>query len=122
MTVDMQSDGGSARAPAAIGERRLRAGERIPRCSTAAPHDPVNSRTTSGLLSTAGDLVFGGTADGFFFAPDAETGEELWHKNIGGRVHAGLMAFAVDGRQHVAIAAGNPILAFALLQDFGSSP
>ena len=28
---------------------------------------PVDSRTTSGLLSTAGDLVFGGTADGFFF-------------------------------------------------------
>jgi len=65
---------------------------------------------------------FGGTADGFFFPLDAETGEKLWHKNIGGRVHAGPMAFAVDGRQHVAITAGNAILAFALLQDFGSSP
>ena len=75
---------------------------------------PVDLRTTSGLLSTAGDLVFGGTADGFFFALDAETGEELWHRNIGGRVHAGPMAFAVDGRQHVAIAAGNAIFAFAL--------
>ena len=75
---------------------------------------PVDPRTTSGLLSTAGDLVFGGTADGFFFALDAETGEELWHKNVGGRVHAAPMAFAVDGRQHVAIAAGNAIFAFAL--------
>ena len=75
---------------------------------------PVDPRTTSGLLSTAGDLVFGGTADGFFFALDAETGEELWHKNVGGRVHAGPMAFAVDGRQHVAIAAGNAIFAFTL--------
>ena len=75
---------------------------------------PVDPRTTSGLLSTAGDLVFGGTADGFFFALDARTGEELWHKNLGGRVHAAPMAFAVDGRQHVAIAAGNAIFAFAL--------
>ena len=65
-------------------------------------------------LSTVGDLVFGGTADGFFFALDAETGEELRHKNVGGRVHAAPTAFAVDGRQHVAIAAGNAIFAFAL--------
>ena len=75
---------------------------------------PVNPGSTSGLLSTAGDLVFGGTADGFFFALDALTGEELWHKNIGGRVHAGPMAYAVDGTQYVAIAAGNAIFSFAL--------
>ena len=75
---------------------------------------PVNPRTTSGLMSTAGDLVFGGTADGFFFALDALTGEELWHKNIGGRVHAAPMAYGVDGKQYVAIAAGNAIFSFAL--------
>ena len=75
---------------------------------------PVNSRTTSGLMSTAGDLVFGGTADGFFFALDALTGEELWHKNVGGRVHAGPMSYAVGGKQYVAIAAGNAIFSFAL--------
>ena len=75
---------------------------------------PVSSRTTSGLMSTAGDLVFGGTADGFFFALDALTGEELWHKNIGGRVHAAPMAYGVDGKQYVAIAAGNAVFSFAL--------
>ena len=75
---------------------------------------PVNPRSTSGLMSTAGDLVFGGTADGFFFALDAETGEELWHKTVGGRVHAGPMSYAVDGKQYVAIAAGNAIFSFAL--------
>ena len=75
---------------------------------------PVDSRTTSGLMSTAGALVFGGTADGFFFALDAESGDELWHKNIGGRVHAGPMGYAVDGKQHVAIAAGNAIFSFSL--------
>ena len=77
---------------------------------------PVDPRSTSGLLSTAGDLVFGGTADGSFFALDAFTGEELWYKNIGGRVHAGPMTYAVNGRQFVAIAAGNAIFSFALPQ------
>ena len=77
---------------------------------------PVNPRSTSGLMSTAGDLVFGGTFDGFFFALDAETGEELWHKSVGGRVHAAPMAYAVDGKQYVAIAAGNAIFSFALPQ------
>jgi len=75
---------------------------------------PVDSRTTSGLMSTAGDLVFGGTADGFFFALDALTGEELWYKNVGGRVHAGPISYAVDGKQHVAIAAGNAIFSFTM--------
>ena len=75
---------------------------------------PVDSRTTSGLMSTAGDLVFGGTADGFFFALDALGGQELWHRNLGGRVHASPMGYAVNGRQHVAIAAGNAIFSFAL--------
>ena len=75
---------------------------------------PVDSRTTAGLMSTAGDLVFGGTADGFFFALDGLDGQELWHRNLGGRVHASPMGYAVDGRQHVAIAAGNAIFSFAL--------
>ncbi|MEO2199219.1 MAG: PQQ-dependent dehydrogenase, methanol/ethanol family [bacterium] len=75
---------------------------------------PVNPRSTSGLMATAGDLVFGGTADGFFFALDAETGEELWHKSVGGRVHSAPMAYAVDGKQYVAIAAGNAVFSFAL--------
>ncbi len=75
---------------------------------------PVDPRTTSGLMSTAGDLVFGGSADGFFFALDALTGEELWHRNIGGRIHAAPMGYAVNGKQYVAIAAGNAIFSFAL--------
>ena len=75
---------------------------------------PVDPRTTSGLMSTAGDLVFGGSADGFFFALDGLTGEELWHRNIGGWVHAAPMGYAVNGKQYVAIAAGNAVFSFAL--------
>ena len=75
---------------------------------------PVQPRSTSGLLSTAGDLVFGGTSDGFVFALDAMTGEELWHMNVGGRVHAGPMSYAVGGKQYVTVAAGNAIFTFGL--------
>ena len=77
---------------------------------------PVQPRSTSGLLSTAGDLVFGGTADGFFFALDARTGEELWHIYVGGTVHAGPMSYAVDGKQYVTVAADNAIFTFGLGQ------
>ena len=75
---------------------------------------PIAPRSTSGLLATAGDLVFGGTVDGYFFALDAETGEELWHITVGARVHAAPITYAVDGRQFVSIAAGNVVFTFGL--------
>ena len=74
----------------------------------------VQPHSTSGLLSTAGDLVFGGTVNGFFFALDAHTGEELWHVNLGSKVHAGPISYAVDGKQYVTIAAGSVIFTFGL--------
>ena len=75
---------------------------------------PIAPRSTSGLLSTGGDLVFGGTVDGYFFALDAVSGEELWHVNVGSRVHSGPMTYAVGGRQYVSIAAGNVVFTFGL--------
>ena len=75
---------------------------------------PIAPRSTSGLLSTEGDLLFGGTVDGWFFALDAVSGEELWHINVGSRVHSGPMTYAVDGRQYVSIAAGNVVFTFGL--------
>ncbi len=75
---------------------------------------PVQPRSTSGILTTASDLVFGGTVDGYFFALDARNGDELWVMNVGGRIHAGPMTYATEGRQYVTIAAGNTIFAFGL--------
>ena len=77
----------------------------------------VQPQSTSGLLSTAGDLVFGGTVNGFFFALDAHTGEELWYVSLGSKVHAGPMSYAVDGQQYITIAAGNVIFTFTLKDD-----
>jgi alcohol dehydrogenase (cytochrome c) len=70
--------------------------------------------TWAGTLSTAGDLVFGGGREGYFLALDAETGDLLWKAAVGGQVNAGPMSYAVDGKQYIAIAAGNALFTFAL--------
>jgi alcohol dehydrogenase (cytochrome c) len=69
--------------------------------------------TWGGVLSTAGDVVFGG-ARGYFVALDARSGAELWKMPVGGQVNAGAMSYAVNGKQYVAIAAGQSLFAFAL--------
>ncbi len=65
-------------------------------------------------LSTAGQFVFGGTVDGYFFALDAETGRELWHIAVGARVHSAPITYAVNGEQFITIAAGNVVFTFGL--------
>ena len=77
----------------------------------------VQPWTWSGLLATAGDLVFGGSTDGYFYALDAVSGEELWHMTVGAQVRAAPISYAVDGKQYVAIAAGNVVYAFGLDDD-----
>jgi alcohol dehydrogenase (cytochrome c) len=74
----------------------------------------VEPKSTSGLLSTAGNLVFGGTVKGVFFALDAATGTELWRLDLGGRVHAAPITYLVDDEQYVTIAAGNALYTFGL--------
>jgi quinohemoprotein ethanol dehydrogenase len=59
-----------------------------------------------GTLTTAGKLVFQGTADGRFLAYDAKTGALLWQTPVGSGVVAGPATFEVDGEQYVAVAAG----------------
>ena len=74
----------------------------------------IQPRSTAGVLTTAGDLVFSGSVDGYFFALDALSGEELWHINVGRQVHAAPMSYAVNGQQYVTIAAGNVVYTFGL--------
>ena len=75
---------------------------------------PIKPRTRAGVLATAGDLVFSGSVDGYFYALDAVTGAELWHIGLGGPVHASPMTYAVDGRQYVTMTVGNVLYTFAL--------
>ncbi|MEP7139121.1 MAG: PQQ-binding-like beta-propeller repeat protein [Caldimonas sp.] len=69
--------------------------------------------TMGGLLSTAGGLVFGSDVE-TFFALDAATGAPVWQFHAGAEMPGGPVSYQIAGRQYVAIAAGNSILAFAL--------
>ncbi len=68
----------------------------------------------SGVMATAGQVVFAGTVTGNFIALDAETGEDLWHRALGGGVIAAPITYLVNGRQQVTIAAGQAIFTFGL--------
>ena len=74
----------------------------------------VQAKSMSGLLSTAGNLVFGGAPHGSFFALDATTGKKVWNLDLGGRVHAAPITYMVDGQQFVTIAAGTVLFTFGL--------
>lgn len=68
----------------------------------------------SGLMATAGGLLFYGDGRGAFVAADSTNGKLLWHFNAGLYWRAGPMTYSVDGVQHVAIAGGSSILSFSL--------
>jgi PQQ-dependent dehydrogenase (methanol/ethanol family) len=68
----------------------------------------------TGVLSTAGNLLFYGESGGSFAAADARTGKTLWHFNTSAVWKASPMTYTVHSKQYVAIAAGGNILAFTL--------
>ena len=59
-----------------------------------------------GTLTSAGNLVFEGTADGRFLAFNAKTGEQLWESPVGSGIVAAPATYEVDGTQYVSIAVG----------------
>ncbi|RVT43198.1 PQQ-binding-like beta-propeller repeat protein [Sphingobium algorifonticola] len=68
----------------------------------------------SGVLSTAGGLLFHGETAGGFAAVDAKTGKTLWTVPTNDAWRASPMTYMVKDRQYVAVAAGSNILSFAL--------
>jgi len=74
----------------------------------------ARAKTWSGVLATAGGLIFYGQPNGGFTAVDDRTGKTLWHFPTNVRMKASAMTFAVDGQQYVAVAAGPNILCFGL--------
>jgi quinohemoprotein ethanol dehydrogenase len=59
-----------------------------------------------GTLTSAGNLVFQGTADGRFIAYDAKSGEKLWEAPVGTGIVAAPITYEVDDVQYVSIAVG----------------
>lgn len=59
-----------------------------------------------GILSTAGNLVFEGTASGYFEAYRADTGEKVWSFAAQTGVMAGPVTYTANSEQYVAVLAG----------------
>lgn len=89
--------------------RALRAdsGERVWDFRTPSP-------LWTGVMATAGGLVFGGSNEGNFYALDASTGEPLWDFQTGGIIRSNPISFLVDGKQYVATSGGRAYYVFAL--------
>jgi PQQ-dependent dehydrogenase (methanol/ethanol family) len=79
--------------------------------------DPVNGKKVWGIkeqlsawggaLSTAGDVVFYGTMEGWLKAVDAKTGDVLWKFKTPSGIIGNPMTYAgPDGRQYVAVLSG----------------
>jgi PQQ-dependent dehydrogenase (methanol/ethanol family) len=94
-----------------------------PRAGTLTALDPTTNRIVwqkrmprpcgsgSGLLSTAGGLLFHGESDGNLVAYDLRNGDELWKFQTGAGADAPVATYEIDGQQYVAIlAGGNGIL------------
>ena len=60
----------------------------------------------SGVMTTAGGLVFFGTPEGEFIALDDETGEKLWSFQTGSGVVGQPITWEMDGEQYVSVASG----------------
>ncbi len=78
----------------------------------------------SGVLSTGGRLVFGGSGgwadrerqdmEGYFYALDADSGKELWRINLGGDMSSSAITYSVNGKQMVTMPSGGGIFTFSL--------
>jgi alcohol dehydrogenase (cytochrome c) len=68
----------------------------------------------TGVLSTAGGLVFTSDDRDRFMAIDAGNGRVLWDAHVGENIHASPMTYAIDGRQYVILPSFTKLMAFAL--------
>jgi alcohol dehydrogenase (cytochrome c) len=69
--------------------------------------------TMSGILTTAGRLLFAGDNAGNLIAFDPANGKILWHSRIG-QVSNAPETYMLDGHQYILAAAGDTLFAFTL--------
>ena len=75
---------------------------------------PAEGKRNTGVLATAGGVVFYGDPNGDFVAVDERDGKVLWHFPANGESKASPMTYAVGGKQFVALAVGPNIMCFGL--------
>jgi alcohol dehydrogenase (cytochrome c) len=73
--------------------------------------------STTGLLTTASGLLFGGDAEGNLLALDSRTGKLLWRYQMGSPLHGtSPTTYMIDGRQHILVPSGTTLTSWALPQ------
>ena len=70
--------------------------------------------SATGVVATAGGVVFASSNDGNLIALDSRTGKYLWHYYTGANIVASPISYAVGGKQYVTVAAQSAIFTFAL--------
>jgi len=68
--------------------------------------DPELFSVWSGVLATAGDVVFYGTLEGYLKAVDAKTGKELYKFKTPSGIIGNVMTYEHGGKQYVAVLSG----------------
>jgi alcohol dehydrogenase (cytochrome c) len=68
----------------------------------------------SGLLSTAGNLLFAGDPSNNLVALNATSGEPLWHANLGASITNAPITYELDGSQYVTVGAGDTLYSFVM--------
>jgi alcohol dehydrogenase (cytochrome c) len=76
-------------------------------------HELPGTGGATGMLTTAGGLLFAGDGAGNLVAFDASNGAPLWHARLGSVSNAP-QTYTLDGKQYVLAAAGDALYAFAL--------
>jgi len=70
--------------------------------------------SATGVLATAGGVVFASSNDGNLIALESRTGKLLWHYYTGASIISSPISYAVDGKQYVAIAGQSALFVFGL--------
>ena len=65
-------------------------------------------------VTTASDVLFTATREGYFYALNARTGARLWRATLGGQTIAAPVTYQVDGKQYVSVISGQALAVFAL--------
>ncbi len=78
---------------------------------------PYKYLLLASILATAGDVIFSGDPEGFFFALDARTGTKLWSFQTGSGHRGSPVTYTVNGRQYVATPTGWGSIAARAMSD-----
>ncbi|SEC08872.1 alcohol dehydrogenase (cytochrome c) [Terriglobus roseus] len=77
-------------------------------------HQWASPGARSGILTTAGGVLFTGDPLSNLVGFNAATGDVLWHAGMGGAVSNGPITFMLDGLQYVVASSGDTLYSFVL--------